>query len=120
MLVYLTISLSISCHELVQRAHRAGGALNAMSDITLGTAVAAPPPEAGPARRPLSQIGLVGWLRANLFSSWINSAVTLSFSTSWCAGLRLRGVGRHQRGLVGAEQPDQVCRDLKGTGACWA
>ena len=47
-----------------------------MSDITLDTAVAKAP-EAAPRTAPMSQIGLVGWLRANLFSSWINTAVTL-------------------------------------------
>ena len=36
-----------------------------MSDITLDTAVAKAP-EAAPRTPPLSQIGLVGWLRANL------------------------------------------------------
>jgi hypothetical protein len=47
-----------------------------MSDITLNTA-AANAPEAAPRTAPLSQVGLVGWVRANLFSGWLNSAVTL-------------------------------------------
>jgi general L-amino acid transport system permease protein len=91
-----------------------------MSDITLGTAVATAP-EAAPRTAPLSQIGLVGWLRANLFSSWINSAVTLLllyFVARWAIGFL-------EWGIINAvwsveNNQTQVCRDLKGVGACWA
>ncbi len=91
-----------------------------MSDITLGTAVATAP-EAAPRTAPLSQIGLVGWLRANLFSSWINSAVTLLllyFVARWA-------IGFVEWGIINAvwsveNNQTQVCRDLKGVGACWA
>jgi general L-amino acid transport system permease protein len=91
-----------------------------MSDITLTTA-AAHSPEAVPRSAPLSQVGLVGWLRANLFSSWLSSAVTLVllyFAIRWV-------VGFVEWGIVNAiwwvpENQTQACRDLKGTGACWA
>ena len=91
-----------------------------MSDITLDTAVAKAP-EAAPRTPPLSQIGLVGWLRANLFSSWINTAVTLLvlyFVVRWA-------IGFIEWGIVNAvwsveNNQTQVCRDMKGTGACWA
>src|SRR3712207_758621 len=90
-----------------------------MSDLTLDTA--AKVPEAAPRTPPVSQIGLVGWLRANLFSSWINTAVTLvllylvarwaiSF-IDWAFVNAVWSVPNNQT---------QVCRDLKGTGACWA
>ena len=91
-----------------------------MSDIALDPAVV--PPPAAPARSaPLSQIGLVGWLRANLFSSWLNSAVTLLvlyLVVRWA-------IGFVDWAFVNAvwSVPDnqtQACRDLKGTGACWA
>jgi general L-amino acid transport system permease protein len=91
-----------------------------MSDIALDPAVV--PPPAAPARTaPLSQIGLVGWLRANLFASWLNSAVTLLvlyLVVRWAIGFvdwafvnAVWSVDNNQT---------QACRDLKGTGACWA
>src|SRR5919199_1693570 len=93
-----------------------------MSDITLNTAVARVPGEASaPRTPPVTQVGLVGWLRANLFSSWISTAVTLVL-----AYLIIRwAVGFIEWGVVNAvwSVPDnqtQACRDLKGIGACWA
>lgn len=91
-----------------------------MSDITLNTA-AAGVPEAAPRSAPLTQIGLVGWLRANLFSSWLSSAVSLLLLyliIRWAAGFI-------EWGIVNAiwsvpNNQTQACRDLKGTGACWA
>ena len=91
-----------------------------MSDITLNTA-AAGVPEAAPRSAPLTQVGLVGWMRANLFSSWLNTAVTLLL-----AYLIIRwAVGFIEWGIVNAiwsvpNNQTQACRDLKGTGACWA
>lgn len=93
-----------------------------MSDITLNTAVARVPGEASaPRKPPVSQVGAVAWLRANLFSSWISTAVTLAL-----AYLIIRWVvGFVEWGVINAiwSVPDnqtQACRDLKGTGACWA
>lgn len=91
-----------------------------MSDITLDSAVAKVP-EAAPRTPPAREIGLVGWLRANLFSSWINTAVTLVvlyFVVRWA-------IGFIEWGVINAvwSVPDnrtQACRDLKGVGACWA
>ena len=91
-----------------------------MSDITLDPAVARAP-EAIARSAPLSQVGLVGWLRTNLFSSWLSSAVTLAvlyLVVRWA-------VGFVEWGLVNAvwsvpNNQTQACRDLKGTGACWA
>src|SRR4051794_17325693 len=91
-----------------------------MSDLTLETA-AAKVPEAAPRTPPASQIGLVAWLRANLFSSWLNSAVTLLV-----AYLVIRwAIGFVEWGVVNAvwsvpNNQTQACRDLKGIGACWA
>jgi general L-amino acid transport system permease protein len=91
-----------------------------MSDLTLETSVAKVP-EAAPRSPPASQIGLVGWLRANLFSSWLNSAVTLLV-----AYLVIRWIiGFVEWGIVNAvwsvpNNQTQACRDLKGIGACWA
>ncbi|MBX9701177.1 MAG: ABC transporter permease subunit, partial [Acetobacteraceae bacterium] len=91
-----------------------------MSDITLNTA-AAGVPEAAPRSAPITQVGLIGWLRTNLFSSWLSTAVTLLLLY-----LIIRWVvGFVEWGIINAiwSVPDnqtQACRDLKGTGACWA
>ncbi len=91
-----------------------------MSDITLNTAAAAVP-EAAPRQPPVLVAGPVAWVRANLFSSWINTAVTLLLAylvVRWTLGLvdwafvnAIWSVPNNQT---------QACRDLKGVGACWA
>jgi general L-amino acid transport system permease protein len=89
-----------------------------MSDITLDTVKV---PEATPRTPPASQIGLQAWLRANLFSSWLNSAVTLVvayFIIRWAFGFV-------EWGIVNAvwsvpNNQTQACRDMRGIGACWA
>jgi general L-amino acid transport system permease protein len=89
-----------------------------MSDISLDTVKV---PEAAPRTPPASQIGLQAWLRANLFSSWLNSAVTLVvayFIIRWAFGFV-------EWGIVNAvwsvpNNQTQACRDLRGIGACWA
>ncbi|RAI59544.1 amino acid ABC transporter permease [Roseicella frigidaeris] len=91
-----------------------------MSDLTLETSVAKVP-EAAPRSPPASQIGLVGWLRTNLFSSWLNSAVTLLVAYLVIRWL----IGFVEWGIVNAvwsvpNNQTQACRDLKGIGACWA
>ena len=93
-----------------------------MSDITLGTAVSRVPGEASaPRNPPMSQIGVAGWLRANLFSSWISTAVTLVLLY-----LIIRwAVSFVEWGVINAiwwvpDSQTQACRELKGEGACWA
>ena len=91
-----------------------------MSDLTLDPTIARVP-ESVSRTAPLSQVGLVGWLRANLFSSWLSSAVTLVvlyLVIRWV-------VGFVEWGIVNAvwsvpNNQTQACRDLRGTGACWA
>jgi general L-amino acid transport system permease protein len=93
-----------------------------MSDITLTTAVAGVPGDtSAPRSPPISEIGLIGWLRANLFSSWLSTAVTLALGyliVRW-------GIGFVEWGVVNAvwsvpNNQTQACRDLRGAGACWA
>ena len=90
-----------------------------MSDITLNGAATVP--DAAPRKAPVSQVGPVAWLRANLFSSWLSTAVTLLL-----AYLIIRwAVGFVEWAFVNAiwsvpNNQTQACRDLKGTGACWA
>jgi general L-amino acid transport system permease protein len=90
-----------------------------MSDVILN--VAAKVPEAPPRTAPLAQVGLIGWARINLFSGWVSTAVTLAL-----AYLVIRwSLGFIDWAFVNAiwSVPDsqtQACRDLAGTGACWA
>lgn len=93
-----------------------------MSDITLQTSVARVPGEASaPRRPPVSQVGAIGWMRANLFSGWLSTAVTLAL-----AYLVIRWtIGFIEWGVINAiwsvpNNQTQACRDLQGTGACWA
>jgi general L-amino acid transport system permease protein len=96
-----------------------------MSDVTLHTAPGAAPEAivatAEPRRAPVSQVGLLAWLRANLFSSWLSTAVTLVL-----AYLLLRWtIGFVEWAFVNAiwwvpNNQTEVCRELKGIGACWA
>ncbi|HZP74535.1 MAG TPA: amino acid ABC transporter permease [Pseudolabrys sp.] len=65
--------------------------------------------------------GPLAWMRANLFSSWLSTAITLAI-----AYLLIRGiVGFVEWGLIKAvwavpDSQTQACRALQGAGACWA
>ena len=91
-----------------------------MSDITLNTATAAVP-EAAPRTPPVLAAGPLAWARANLFSSWVSTAVTLLL-----AYLVVRwAIGFVDWAFVNAiwyvpNNQTQSCRDLRGAGACWA
>ncbi|PZW45001.1 amino acid ABC transporter membrane protein 2 (PAAT family) [Humitalea rosea] len=88
-----------------------------MSDITAGPV---PTPTAS-RRAPISTTGPWAWARANLFSGWASTAVTLLlayFIITWALGFidwafvnAIWSVPNNQT---------QACRDLKGVGACWA
>lgn len=69
--------------------------------------------------------GLVGWMRANLFYSWVSTAVTLVLAYAvarigialidWAALSAVWSVP------AGPSGPDTAaCRALEGAGACWA
>jgi len=67
----------------------------------------------------------VAWARANLFSGWVSTAVTLALIyliARWAIGFFNWGI-LHAVWSVpqGANGPDAAaCRDAKGVGACWA
>jgi general L-amino acid transport system permease protein len=75
-------------------------------------------PPATPMRPPASEIGLIGWLRRNLFSSWSNTLLTLvGLYVTW----RLVE-GIVSWGFVNAVwtgDGGEACR-VEGSGACWA
>ncbi|MBI3706587.1 MAG: amino acid ABC transporter permease [Proteobacteria bacterium] len=67
----------------------------------------------------LMSLPAVQWARANLFSNWINTAVTLVFAYFILKGL----FGFLSWGVFNAiwSAPDsRLCREAKGVGACWA
>ncbi len=81
-----------------------------------------PPPLLSGQGTGLMSLPAVQWARTNLFNSWLSTAVTLLL-----AYFALRGLWSFVNwGLFNAVwtlPPDgktQVCRDLKGIGACWA
>ena len=94
-----------------------------MSDITAG----APPVRATATRSaPITAVGPVAWLRANLFSGWLSTAVTLVLGylviravmgfVDWAFINAIWSVPVDGRGMA----QTQACRDLQGSGACWA
>ena len=92
-----------------------------MSDITLGTSVAGVPEAAAPRKPPVLAVGPIAWVRANLFSGWLNTALTLVLGylivryaisfVDWAFVNAIWSVPNNQTG---------ACREAKGTGACWA
>jgi len=94
-----------------------------MSDITANTPAI---PAQSSRSAPLTAVGPIAWARANLFSGWLSTAVTLVcgyliiratmgfvdwafFNAIWSVPVDSRGIAQ-----------TQACRDLHGTGACWA
>ena len=84
------------------------------------------PPAPAPRLAPAMTTGWMGWAKQNLFSSWINSLVTLVLAfllvkyiygfIDWAFVNAIWAVPSDAAG-----RPDtQACRDLKGVGACWA
>jgi len=77
-------------------------------------------------RPPLLVAGPVAWMRANLFNSWLSSAVTLALLyliitsvlrfIDWALINAVWSVPKNPQGIVDAT----ACRDIKGSGACWA
>ena len=78
-------------------------------------------------RRPGPAFAPVAWARANLFSSWLSSAVTvllLYFLAKWALGFVSWGIVHAVWSVPetaggGGLDPTR-CLEAKGTGACWA
>ena len=94
-----------------------------MSDITANTgAVPSNPTRSAP----LTAVGPVAWMRANLFSGWLSTAVTLVLGylvvravmgfVDWAFINAIWSVPVAPNGIA----QTQACRDLAGSGACWA
>ena len=77
------------------------------------------------ARPAAASSGPVAWARANLFSGWVSTAVTLALIyliARWAISFFdwgiLNAVWTVPQGATGPDP--SACRDAKGTGACWA
>jgi general L-amino acid transport system permease protein len=98
----------------------------AMSEVTLNTAVSRVPGEASaPRAAPVATTGTVAWLRQNLFSSWISTAVTLALGyllVRWAMGFIdwafVNAIWSVP--VVNGQAQTNACREIKGVGACWA
>ncbi|ONG51116.1 amino acid ABC transporter permease [Pseudoroseomonas deserti] len=98
-----------------------------MADIAAEASAPRPVADAAlaPRRPPLLQVGPLAWARANLFSSWISTAVTLALSyllIRWTVGFIdwafVKAIWSVPVTPQGAQT--QACRALAGSGACWA
>jgi general L-amino acid transport system permease protein len=94
-----------------------------MSDITANTPAI---PASASRSAPLTAVGPIAWARANLFSGWLSTAVTLVCGyfiiravmgfVDWAFINAIWSVPVDSRGIA----QTQACRDMHGTGACWA
>lgn len=91
-----------------------------MSTTTVNTATAS---RAAPS---MLALGPIAWARANLFNSWVSSAVTLLLGyvcLKWLVGFIdwavLNAVWTVPLTKAGAIDPTR-CQEAKGVGACWA
>ncbi|WP_159994759.1 amino acid ABC transporter permease [Roseomonas sp. 18066] len=98
-----------------------------MADIAAEASAPRPVADAAlaPRRPPLLEVGPLAWARANLFSSWISTAVTLALGyllVRWTIGFVdwafIKAIWSVPVTPQGAQT--QACRALAGTGACWA
>jgi len=93
-----------------------------MSDITLGQTPASTAPRSAP---PVAATGAMAWARANLFNSWLSTAVTLllayliiRYSISFVEWAFFNAIW--QVPVVNGQAQTAACREIKGVGACWA
>ena len=65
---------------------------------------------------PLTSTGIIGWMRANLFSSWLSAALTVAS----IAVLALVVPGLIEWAFIDATLTGELGRDCPSEGACWA
>ncbi len=66
---------------------------------------------------PLASSGVLGWLRANLFSTWYNTALTIV--AAWFIYQALSFVLGWALAYAVWSGKAQACHDARGHGACW-
>ena len=84
-----------------------------------------PASPAEPRRPPILAVGPIAWVKANLFSSWLSTAVTLALGyliVRWAIGFVDWAFVNAIWSVPVTEQgaQTQACRALNGAGACWA
>jgi general L-amino acid transport system permease protein len=85
-------------------------------DLTADTAPGTPAPS-GPVGPPRSEIGVIGWMRHNLFSSWGNSLLTVV--AIYILFRLIEGVvGWAFINAVWTGDSGEACK-VEGSGACW-
>ncbi|WBV43145.1 amino acid ABC transporter permease [Pseudoroseomonas cervicalis] len=98
-----------------------------MAEIAAEAAAPRPAQDAAlaPRRPPLLAVGPVAWARANLFSGWLSTAVTLVllyFLIRWAVGFIdwafVNAIWSVP--VTNGTAQTQACRALQGSGACWA
>ena len=94
-----------------------------MSDIALRATTSTP--EAAPRTAPVRTTVFVAWAKANLFSTWLSTAVTLALAylvARWIIGFVDWAFVNAIWSVpsVNGQPQTQACRDIKGVGACWA
>lgn len=98
-----------------------------MADIAAEATAPRPVEDAavGPRRAPITVVGPIAWVRANLFSSWISTAVTLALGyliVRWTLGFIdwafVNAIWSVP--VTNGQAQTQACRALDGAGACWA
>ncbi|MBK1698689.1 amino acid ABC transporter permease [Rhodovibrio salinarum] len=68
---------------------------------------------------PATSVGVLGWLHANLFNGWFNTLLTvLSLYLLWTVVPPLFDWLFFD--AIWANVPAEVCRESRGSGACWA
>ena len=79
----------------------------------------------GPRKPPITVVGPIAWARTNLFSGWLSTAVTLAvgyllvkFALSFIDWAFVNAIWSVPSNAQGPQT--QACRDLRGSGACWA
>jgi general L-amino acid transport system permease protein len=82
-------------------------------------------PEAAPRTAPINQIGAVAWARQNLFANWWSTASRWcwpTFIVRWTIGFVEWAFINAVWSVPwqGTQPQTNACRDIKGTGACWA
>ena len=84
-----------------------------MTDYAFHRSLAEMVPERPP---PITSVGVIGWMRANLFSSWPNAALTLAA----IAALALIVPGLIEWAFIDSTLTGDVGKDCPAEGACWA
>ncbi len=95
--------------------------IGATADATVAGAVpdarTFTPPPSRPA--PIRDVGVIGWLRQNLFSNWVNALITVIVIgiLAWIIPPMVSWLFTN---AVWGAKPIEACEQVRGSGACWS